>query len=191
MKIYSLIGVLLTYVTFTASCSTDADKKSDELILKYHGARDSLMVKYNAIQVRDSSLNKYTYLYQEKFINEKQSMAFNGVITDIFKQDSNYVLLLANSDVNDKFIARVIIHSQKMDKLKTQISKNRMIGGCFILNVTKIIPLGPALELNYNEGESGDEEHEGTDPYISLGEFGDEKILIFKSTLVDYYLRKY
>ena len=73
------------------------------------------MVKYNAIQVRDSSLNKYTYLYQEKFINEKQSMAFNGVITDIFKQIAIMYFLLANSDVNDKFIARVIIDSQKMD----------------------------------------------------------------------------
>jgi hypothetical protein len=192
MKLRKLICYSIISMILFISCSNKKNNKIklvQESLLEFKNAQDSLILKYDALTIIDTPINKYTFQLQKEFIDEKRLLAFSGDISDIYKKDGVYVLQVIHGIVYDEYIVHVILDSIQFENIKQHILTKKYPQGCFILRVSKIIPLSPAIQLEYTPGEPGDENNEGTDPYISLGEFGEERIWVFKTTLVDYHLR--
>jgi hypothetical protein len=133
-------------------------------------------------------LNKYTYSFQEQFVEQQKLLVFVGNISDIFKKDSSYILQLAEQGKRNRYIIHIVLDALQFENIKSKLYSESVISGCFVLKVLKINSLSPSMEINYEKGEPGSEDRDATDPYISLDDFGDNRILIIKATLIDYYI---
>lgn len=117
------------------SCSQDknGETKQSKEKTEFEIIRDNLIQKYNAITVKDTSFNKYTFLFQSELISKKRLLAFSGLISDVYKKDSNYLVQILHEEPYDKFIVNVILDSMQMEKIRPSLLSEKTNSGCFIL----------------------------------------------------------
>jgi len=189
-RFYQVVCLLFSSLVLI-SCSQDKNgkNKSSKEKTEFEITRDSLIQKYNAITVKDTPINKYSFLFQNELISKKRLLAFTGFISDVYKKDSNYIVQIIHEELYDKFIVNTIIDSIQMEEIRPLLLSGKTNSGCFILKISKIKSASPALELDYNPGEPPSEDDDGTPPSISVGDFGETRIFILKANMVDYYFR--
>jgi len=181
--INSILFLVILPITIL-SCGDKKEKKRNELNEKNKTAYVGIIEKYSASIV--DSINDYTFSCQKKFIEQKSLLGFKGSVSDIIKTDSNYILQVYTTVRSKNYVARIIIDTPMFQRLLPLLNFDyrRKQKGCFIIKVSQIISKSPSIDLDI---DSGDEEN---DSYVSIGDFGSERILIFKGTLVDFYLNE-
>lgn len=177
--------IIVTAITLFTSCGksereikaekekvVEQEKKElkEQLKTTNEKAIIDLTHKYNAISSWDT-LDKFTYVFQEMFIDEKKNMSFEGELVDITKSDSTYFLKVYKDTWHyDRFyIAQISTTPEQFSELERHNSTE----GCFIIKVTQITSLF-------------DLEGEDSDLTCEL----DDHLLIFKGDLIDFYLNE-
>ena len=175
---------MIILTIFFIACSCNNEKSIDEIHAINKTTYNELINKYDAIII--DSLNQYTYSIQETLIDNNRKLAFTGKISDIYRVDSNYVIN-AYTTINSKnYTAQIRIDKNQLVKMNylLKYNDNKNNEGCFIIKVSSVKSRCPSLEL---ENEEGNEDNE---PYIEIGGFGEEKVLIFKGELLDFYINQ-
>ena len=175
-----------------SSCSNEeakSNEKQKELLDKEDAAFTQLKQKYDVLSPGDRRMGIYAYSYQENYIEQHKLLGLIADVHEIYKKDSNYVFQFVNGIVFPKTIFHITVSPSIMERIKLKIEPHSILRGCFIARVLKIVSRSPSLELNYTEGDPPNEDGNGaTDSYVSIGDFGSDKILIFNAELVDYYI---
>lgn len=159
-------------------------QKNEQLNITNEKAIINLSQKYGAISGWDT-LEYYTYLYQEMFIDQRKPICFEGELNDITKTDSTYYLKVRNTSwhYNKNYIAQISLSSQNFIEFQKILkSKNHTNEGSFVFKVSKIISASPEI--------SSDSELGGEDSYSFLVYDFDQTLLIFKGELIDFYLNE-
>ena len=167
----------------------------DELDAKNKKESISLSEKQNAIIGWDTA-DQYTYQLQELFITNAKPISYTGIISDIIKKDSSYILKLYSYSYDNyykTYMADVELSYQMLkDLLKDQpMSEKGWSEGCFIFKVTKIESMSPKLTSDIDFGSPSE-----NDPSLFQREnisssliFDYEKSLIkFKGKLIAFYM---
>jgi len=177
-----LIFCILPFIF--SSCGNSVKEKRDELYEKNQLYAENIIKKYAAFAV--DSINDYTFSYQNKLVEQNKLFAFKGIISDISKQDSNYILLAYTTINSHSYTARIIINPESFQRLSPLLifDYRKKQKGCFIIKLSQILSQSPSLDLDIN---NGDEEN---NPYVTVGDFGDDRILKFKGSLVDFYIKE-
>ena len=187
--------IILSAIILLAGCgkSEQKTKEEKEVIVKQkreqlkttnEKAIADLTLKYSSISGWDS-LETFTYVLQEMFIDEKKPISFEGELKDITKSDTTYFLKVHNTGwhYNRNYIALISLTAEKFTLLKTKLkSTNHSSEGCFIFKVSKISSATPEIKSDF--------ELDGEDSYSYLSYDFDETLLIFKGELVDFYLNE-
>lgn len=145
-----------------------------------------LNYKYNAVSGWDS-MEAFTYVFQELFVDNNNAISFYGSIEDISKLDSSCLLTVRLTKRRSELLlfkttlsafAIISISKERFAELKKIIESGKHSKeGCFIFNVSKIASSSPIM-------------NEGTEDDLSLTvDFG-SRFLIFKGDLVDYYINE-
>lgn len=159
-------------------------QKNEQIRTTNEKAIIDLSQKYNAVSGWDT-LELYTYLYQEMFIDQKKPISFEGELIDITKTDSTYFLKVRSSSwyYNKNYIALISLNRQKFIEFQEILkSKNHTKNGCFVYKVSKIVSASPEI--------TSDHELRGENSYSYLDYNFDETLLIFKGELIDFYLNE-
>lgn len=160
-------------------------QKTEQLKTANKKAISDINHKHNAVSGWDS-LESFTYVLQEMFVDENKLMNFKGEIKDIIKSDSTYLLKVHhNSDWPYKmdYLALISMSREKLVEIKEILkSDNHSNIGCFILKVSKIISSSPKIKP--------DLELEGEDSYSYMDFDFDANLLIFKGDLVDFHINE-
>ncbi len=159
-------------------------QKNEQLKTTNEKAIINLSQKYNAVSGWDT-LELYTYLYQEMFIDQRRPICFEGELNDITKTDSTYFLKVRNSSwhYNKNFIALISLSRQNFVEFQKILkSNNHTNEGCFVFKVSKIVSASPEIK--------SDLELNAEDSYSYLDYDFDETLLIFKGELIDFYLNE-
>ncbi len=155
-------------------------QKEEQLKTTNEKAATILSKKYNA-QIGWDTLDLYTYLYQEMFIDQRNPISFEGKLEDIIKLDSSYILKVLNT--NRTYIAQISMNRERFVEFqKIFNSKNRGNEGCFVFQVSKIISASPEIKSDY--------EFDGEGSYSFLDYDFDQSLLIFKGDLIDFYVNE-
>jgi len=196
-KQFGLTLTLFTIILLTSCGKSDKEvkevkeekeavvkQKNEQLKATNEKAIIDLSQKYNAVSGWDT-LELYTYLYQEMFIDQRKPISFEGELNDITKTDSTYFLKVRNSSwhYNKNYIALISLSRQNfVEFLKILKSNNHTNEGCFVFKVSKIVSASPEIK--------SDLELNGEDSYSYLDYDFDETLLIFKGELIDIYLNE-
>lgn len=134
-----------------------------------------LIQKYQANANWDSTDN-FTYILQEKLETTTEPIAFFGIISDVIKNDTLYIIKLSKPDYPTSYIAEISVNPNMFQKLRNQInsykSKNE---GCFIINVSSISSTLPKIK-------SGDDKNSTLTLDI------EETLIEFRGSLIDSYI---
>jgi hypothetical protein len=158
------------------------EQKTEHLKTINEKAIYELNHKYNVISVWDS-FETFTYVLQEKFIDENHAMSFEGELKDISKADSTYTLEVLKNDwhYNWKYLALISISKEKFIEFKKALeTPNHSNTGCFIIKVSKIYSAIPKIKSSL--------EFEDDDSYLNF-DFN-ETLLIVKGNLIDFHLNE-
>lgn len=155
-------------------------QKIEKLKTKNKKAIINLSKKYNAVSGWDT-LEVYTYLYQEMFIDQRKPISFEGRLNDITKTDSTYFLKVWNSknrSYNKNSMALISLSRQNFVEFQKILKSNSHTDeGCFVFKVSKIVSGYPEI--------TSDDELRSID-FNSYFNF--YNLLIFKGELIDFYL---
>lgn len=145
---------------------------------------EKLSKSSNALPGWDTTKH-FTYSIQELFETSSRPISFIGVIKDIIKKDSIYLLKVAssNSQSNKTFIAEISVNTDVFQELKLKLDPAETNEGCFIFQVTKISSNQPILK---SEVESNGDNVEDASSYLTL-DF-DETLIKFQGRLATYFL---
>jgi hypothetical protein len=196
-KLLGLTLTLFTIILLTSCGKSDKEvkeakeekeavvkQKKEQLKTTNEKAIINLSQKYNAVLGWDT-LELYTYLYQEMFIDQRKPISFEGELYDITKTDSTYFLKVRNSSwhYNKNYIALISLSRQNFVEFQKILKSNYHTNeGCFVFKVSKIVPASPEIK--------SDLELNGEDSYSYLDYDFDETLLIFKGELIDFYLNE-
>jgi hypothetical protein len=160
------------------------NQKTEELKITNKSASVNLSLKFNAVCGWDT-LEPYTYVFQQMFIDQKKPISFEGVLKDITKTDSTYILKVFNTGWHhdQNYIAQITLSPSQFSELNSVLqSNNHSKKGCFIFNVSNIVSVSPAMKPGI-DSDGGD-----SIAYLDL-EFN-ENLIIFKGELIDFYLNE-
>lgn len=182
MKLTKLILIYYSLMCIFFSCGSDAEKRRNKLEKKKNDETAKLVKKNNAIIL--DSINTYTFSCQEKFITQNNLLAFVGSISDIIKTDTSYILQAYYTRWDKNYLAHISIDTIMFQKLThlLQFNFKRRQKGCFIIKISEIVSKNPSVELDLHTNS------EENDAYVTMGNFGSGRILIFKGVLVDYFI---
>ncbi len=196
-KLLGLTLTLFTIILLTSCCKSDKEvteakeekkavvkQKKEQLKTSNEKAIINLSQKYNAVLGWDT-LELYTYLYQEMFIDQRKPISFEGELTDITKTDSTYFLKVRNSSwhYDKNYIALISLSRQNFVELQKILkSNNHTNEGCFVFKVSNIVSAYPEIKSDFKLN--------GEDSYSYLDYDFDETLLIFKGELIDFYLNE-
>ena len=121
---------------------------------------------YNAIVGWDT-VNHFTFYLQELFEKEKRPISFIGIIIDVIKKDTSYVLKVISSNMT--FNAEISVTKELFNKLNPLLQEKEIIEGCFIFKVTNITSNNSILESEIDPN-------------------GDNALLKFHGKLIDFCL---
>ncbi len=187
-------------ILLTSSCKSEQEIEEEVINQKKKQLKSAnekeisdLNEKYNAISSWDS-LETFTYVLQEKFIDENKPISFQGKITDLSKSDSTYLLKVRKtSDWSYKwnYIALISLSKEKFIELKKILeSSNHSNEGCFIFKVSKIAsPFGKIKSyplVDENTGISSSNEYSDSELHLDFNFY--DKLLIFQGDLIDFHL---
>jgi hypothetical protein len=143
-----------------------------------------LSKNYNSVLGWDT-VETYTYVLQEMFIDNEKPISFKGMLIDIIKTDSSYSLVLykAGGHYHKNTIAKISSSPEKFIELRKILeSYNHSNIGCFIIKVSKIISAYPQIKSEF--------EYDIEMSYSYLDYDFDEPLLIFNGELIDFYLNE-
>jgi hypothetical protein len=142
----------------------------------------NLSRKYNSVTGWDT-LECYTYIYQEMFIDQGRLISFEGELKDITKTDSTYYLRIHNIGwyYSQNYIALISLRPQKFLEFQKVLHYNNQTNeGCFVFKVSKILSALPAIKSEF--------ELDVEDSYSYIDYKLAKTLLIFKGDLIDFYL---
>lgn len=135
------------------------------------------------------TLKQFTYSLQELLDGKSQSISFIGIIRDIIKIDSTYILKVVNTNrkVARNYIAEISISAIDFHSLNQKLDPNphEINEGCFIIQVDKVSLHYPILSSGV---ESNGDNVEDATSYLTLNY--SEKMIELKGNLIAYYLYK-
>lgn len=185
--------VRLSFVGFCfilSSCGTDDSQKAEsqkkedkrheidnlnELSISQHKEQ------YNAIDNKDTTI-KFTYQLQEKVDKEQRPIAIAGIIKDISKKDSNYILNMNSHFIHYICITNIIVTPEQLQLIVG--SNKKRLDGCFIF---KPITIESTSLLKMHSEVTGGQ----TLDDITTGLTYDiGNLLILKGRLIDFYINK-
>ncbi|MCB0535432.1 MAG: hypothetical protein KDD14_24720, partial [Saprospiraceae bacterium] len=140
--------------------------------------------EYNAISELDS-LNAFTSVLQDRFIDSERNLNFIGRIKDICKSDSLFTITVWNKDFfNDRdYMALISLSAESLNEFRAKFREAGSVDEIsFIVNVSEIISYPLQLKSNI--------EHSSDDIYTYLSLDSDFSLIIFKGSLIDYYIMK-
>lgn len=192
LKYFNSILLILFITINTNSCSYEESKStlSEEEIKEQKRqeekrVKDSLnethtqqlIQKYQANANWDSTDN-FTYMLQEKLETTTEPIAFSGIISDVIKNDTLYIIKLSKPDYPTSHIAEISVNPSLFQKLKSQINSHKFENeGCFIFKASSISSLLPKIK-------SGDDKSSPLTLDI------EESLIEFRGTLIDFYINK-
>ncbi|MBC7748366.1 MAG: hypothetical protein H7Z76_07295 [Methylotenera sp.] len=175
------------------------DKASSEIWdeLRAKNKKESILLseKHNAIIDWDTT-DQYTYQLQELFITNANSISYTGIISDIIKKDTSYILkLYSHSYYNyyKTYMADVELSYQMLKELLKDQSmlKKRLAEGCFIFKVTKIESMSPELTSDIDLGSPSENDpslYEQENISSSLIFNYKRNLIKFKGKLIAFYM---
>lgn len=188
-------NLLILISLFIVSCGLE-NKES---------AKDKLEVRYDEQKLLDSinmskaekiskSLNAltgwdtkdyFTYSIQELFETTSKPISFIGIINDIIKRDTTYLLKVTSSNYHSykTFIAEISVSADMFKELKSKLDPIETNEGCFIFQVSKVSSSQPVLK---SEIESNGDNVEDATSYITF-DF-DETLIKFQGKLITYFI---
>lgn len=142
---------------------------------------DLLSEKYHSINSWDSL--KYTYQFQECFVESEIPLVFSGKIYDISKSDSLYYVrvLSEKEDAERYFIAIVSVTKEQLKNLNSN-------HGIFVMKVSKVIASNPSIKSGVRDvevergptGISHEEEY-----FTFLSDEKENMLTTFQGTLIE------
>lgn len=189
MTINSIKTVLGLVCLLLVSCGEDTPLKSKTEVLEDQRTSkgkqmdslnkmeaSNLIQKLNAINYEDSTI-QYTYWLQEKIEkNENRPLAFRAMLTDIYKKDSGYVLMLTGflRENQSQFISQIELTKTQLQKFTRQKTNYSL----YIIKPKSITSHSSlSLDVELSDSETPTMTHQ---LYFN--------ILNIKGTLVDYYI---
>lgn len=156
--------LFITLLLFLISCNdTSEEKKTSkteyEIIAEKEHLLDSLNEveaknlekKYEAVAGWDTAAN-FAFVFQEQFSKSK-TISLIGEIKEAYKNDSSFIIQVKST--NSDIIAQIHVQSILFDRIKQRLKYENDNKGCFIFNVTKVIPSYPILSAEI-EGSNED-----------------------------------
>jgi|LakMenEpi03Aug12_release.lakeMendotaPanAssembly.Ray.scaffolds.fasta_scaffold388739_1 hypothetical protein len=176
---YGLIQIFIFGFALLGCNSSNKDIKKKSL-----KDNDFLSSKYGS-SVNWDTLS-YTIQYQENFIEKNTPITFKGLIYDIVKVDSSYVLNVLDERENatQNFLASIHITQEQFERIETS---RKRLSGVFIIRVIGVKTTNPSIksdvrvyEIDKKTGEKEAEEYS----YLSTED--DYKITVFTGNLIDF-----
>ena len=171
--------------------SYDEQKQLDSLNLIETG---KISKSSNAIMGWDTA-EHFTYSIQELFETGARPISFIGVIKDIIKKDSTYILNVvgSNSQSNKTFIAEISVNTTMFQELKSKLHRAEDNEGCFIFIPTRIKSSSKLAISSYVshdfDAETVEEANDNASSELTY-DFGDV-LLFFKGKMINFYLYKH
>jgi hypothetical protein len=204
---------LIMFATLLFACGkSEQDVKAEREIAMEQERKDfitlnetrinDLATKYKALS-RWDTLKLFTYRFQEILVDSCKLINFEGVIKDILKLDSTFIVKIhcsksafsSSSYDFDRFLSSMSIGEDgsiigEFKIIETQIkriqnllqSKKHSRKGAFICKVSNILTAYPAIKSNF--------EPDGESSYSYLSLDFDESLMILKGEVVDFYLEE-
>lgn len=131
------------------------------------------------------TIETFTYSLQESIESDQRPIAFIGIIKDVIKKDSLYILkvLNTNSQSSKNYIAEISVSETTFQAIKSKLDPKESNEGCFIFQVAKVSSHLPILK---SEIESNGDNVEDASSYLTL-DF-DESLIKLQGKLVTYFL---
>jgi hypothetical protein len=189
-------------LSLTVSCKSEQEKKEEVVNQKKEQLKSAnekeisdLNEKHKAIS-RWDSLETFTYVLQEKFIDENEPISFQGKLRDIYKSDSTYLLKVEKNNESRykwNYIATISLSKEKFFKLKKILeSSNHSKTGCFIFKVSKVtspfVKIKSHTSLDEYSEISASNEYSDSELYLDFDFY--DKLLIFQGDLIDFHLNE-
>lgn len=187
MNNLSAYFILLLAILLLTSCGqiSQEDANASNVLLEMNERYIAdLNREYNAISELDS-LNAFTSVLQDRFIDSERNLNFIGRIKDICKSDSLFTITVWNKDFfNDRdYMALISLSAESLNEFRAKFREAGSVDEIsFIVNVSEIISYPLQLKSNI--------EHSSDDIYTYLSLDSDFSLIIFKGSLIDYYIMK-
>ena len=187
MNNLSAYFILLLAILLLTSCGqiSQEDANASNVLLEMNERYIAdLNREYNAISELDS-LNAFTSVLQDRFIDSERNLNFIGRIKDICKSDSLFTITVWNKDFfNDRdYMALISLSAESLNEFRAKFREAGNVDEIsFIVNVSEIISYPLQLKSNI--------EHSSDDIYTYLSLDSDFSLIIFKGSLIDYYIMK-
>lgn len=195
MKKYFQIWLTIITIIFT-SCAEEEKKESPtdtvKVTIEENQNLDSLnkseyikLIKYNdAVSVQDTTII-YTYQLQELLSKTKKPIALPGLLRDITKKDSNYILKVNRGFSKYRYFGEIALTPEQFKNFSFKLnSKNSSKSGCFLFKPTSI----KANSLLTIDSQANVESLEDYSSELTY-DFG-RTLLFIKGDLIDFYLDK-
>jgi len=190
MNKFLLPIVLMVFISLSCGKSSDDIKEEKEKAIEQSADSSNkrtiqeLVTKYHAV-INWDTLHPYTYLFQKMFIEENRLMSFEGDIKDVTKYGTVYILKVRHFGKWHKrnYEAEISVSKDIFQDIEKHLSSGDYGDiGCFIIKVSRIVSMNPVLTSEY--------ESEGEESYSYLTYDFEERLIIFKGDLVDFYFRQ-
>lgn len=143
------------------------------------------IIKISNANTSWDTLETFTYELQELFESDKRPISFTGIIKDIIKKDSSYILKVINTTfkTTNYHVAEINVSANIFKEIQSKLDPNQINKGCFIFNVTKTTSHIPLLksEIEKNNDNAEDASSDLTFDFS-------ESLIKLEGRLINYYI---
>ncbi len=182
MNILSKLAAVIGLSVLLISCESKNEKIQKEFDKINEKSANEIALKYNAVSDWDLT-DKYSFDYEEMFINDKRLMLFKGRICDIAKEDSNYLIKVIDDREREEGQKKYIGYIMFTKKSTANFFKSyKSRTGAFIIQIIKVTTSIPQIiyDADIEDGDAF--------AYTFLSFDEDKMLTVFKGKLIDYSL---